>query len=205
MRQPMNRARKAARGFGDASGFARRRPFGRAIGRSSEWSRYQRVGQEHALRMRELPRANDAGISASTGGWIGDEDASGTRRPMGHAARFARGCGAEIGMHGVPAFQPLAEYDSDQQFAEPLGAFANCKLAEASSRSLVALLTRVGLAPRAGAYPARLSGGQAAAQSPLPGRWRCSPGYVFDEPTSALDPETGRPKCGGDASIAAEA
>ncbi len=61
-------------------------------------------------------------------------------------------------------------------------------VAEARARSL-ALLAKVGLADKAGAYPVQLSGGQqqrvaiarALAMQPLV--------MLFDEPTSALDPE----------------
>jgi polar amino acid transport system ATP-binding protein len=79
-----------------------------------------------------------------------------------------------------------------------LTALQNCTLAPVhlgrlsvaqAREQALALLDRVGLAHKAGAYPAQLSGGQqqrvaiarALAQQP--------PLMLFDEPTSALDPE----------------
>ena len=51
------------------------------------------------------------------------------------------------------------------------------------------LLTRVGLANKAGAYPAQLSGGQQQRVAIARALAMEPPAMLFDEPTSALDPE----------------
>ena len=52
-----------------------------------------------------------------------------------------------------------------------------------------ALLDRVGLADKAGAYPAQLSGGQQQRVAIARALAMEPPAMLFDEPTSALDPE----------------
>ncbi|WP_062205330.1 amino acid ABC transporter ATP-binding protein [Aureimonas sp. AU12] len=53
----------------------------------------------------------------------------------------------------------------------------------------MALLDRVGLADKAGAYPAQLSGGQQQRVAIARALAMEPPAMLFDEPTSALDPE----------------
>ena len=72
--------------------------------------------------------------------------------------------------------------------AEPLRRVRGLNAREAADRAM-AMLTRVGLAAKADAYP-RVSRAASSSASPSPGRWRCSRRLMlFDEPTSALDPE----------------
>ena len=60
--------------------------------------------------------------------------------------------------------------------------------AEAEKKAL-ALLTRVGLGDRAGAYPIQLSGGQKQRVAIVRALMMEPEVMLFDEPTSALDPE----------------
>jgi polar amino acid transport system ATP-binding protein len=62
------------------------------------------------------------------------------------------------------------------------------KRAEAE-RKAVDLLSRVGLASKANAYPAQLSGGQQQRVAIARALAMDPPAMLFDEPTSALDPE----------------
>lgn len=60
---------------------------------------------------------------------------------------------------------------------------------ESASKRALALLTRVGLADRAGSYPAELSGGQKQRVAIVRALMMQPDVMLFDEPTSALDPE----------------
>ncbi len=79
-----------------------------------------------------------------------------------------------------------------------LTALENCTLAPihlrrqapaAAREAALALLDRVGLAHKAGAYPAQLSGGQQQRVAIARALAMAPPLMLFDEPTSALDPE----------------
>jgi polar amino acid transport system ATP-binding protein len=79
-----------------------------------------------------------------------------------------------------------------------LSVLQNCTLAPVQLRGLsnvqaseraMALLERVGLAHKAGAYPADLSGGQQQRVAIARALAMQPPLMLFDEPTSALDPE----------------
>jgi polar amino acid transport system ATP-binding protein len=79
-----------------------------------------------------------------------------------------------------------------------LTALENCTLAPTRIRKLpprearelaMALLSRVGLAHKASAYPAQLSGGQQQRVAIARALAMNPPVMLFDEPTSALDPE----------------
>ena len=59
----------------------------------------------------------------------------------------------------------------------------------AAREKALALLDRVGLAAKAGAYPAQLSGGQQQRVAIARALAMAPPAMLFDEPTSALDPE----------------
>ena len=61
--------------------------------------------------------------------------------------------------------------------------------AEAEKKAME-LLTRVGLADRAGSYPSQLSGGQKQRVAIVRALMMGPEVMLFDEPTSALDPET---------------
>ena len=58
-----------------------------------------------------------------------------------------------------------------------------------AERKAMELLTRVGLADRAGSYPSQLSGGQKQRVAIVRARMMEPEVMLFDEPTSALDPE----------------
>ena len=60
---------------------------------------------------------------------------------------------------------------------------------QTAEQRAMALLDRVGLADRAGEYPARLSGGQKQRIAIVRALCMEPEGLLFDEPTSALDPE----------------
>ena len=180
-----DRARQGQQELRRASGAARRRLFGRALGGRLP-DRAERIGQEHAAEMRELPRAlrfRRPAHRRQADRLRGQPD--GTRRPM--AARALREMRREIGMV-FQHFNLWPHMTALGNVAEPLRRVRGLNAREAAERA-TAMLTRVGLAAKADAYPSRLSGGQqqrvaiARALAMQPSL------MLFDEPTSALDPE----------------
>ncbi len=143
-------------------------------------------GKSTLLRCVNFLEPYDAGEVRIDGRLIGYEDAAdGTRRLM--SARKLRDMRREIGMV-FQHFNLWPHMTALSNVAEPLRRVRGLKAREAVERA-TAMLTRVGLAAKADAYPSRLSGGQqqrvaiarALAMQPML--------MLFDEPTSALDPE----------------
>ena len=142
-------------------------------------------GKSTLLRCVNFLEPYDSGDLLIDGRLIGYEDVSGTRRPM--ALRALREMRREIGMV-FQHFNLWPHMTALNNVAEPLRRVRKLQAREAADRAM-AMLTRVGLAAKAHAYPSRLSGGQqqrVAIARALAMQPRL---MLFDEPTSALDPE----------------
>jgi polar amino acid transport system ATP-binding protein len=143
-------------------------------------------GKSTLLRCVNFLEPYDAGEVRIDGRLIGYEDApDGARRPM--SGRKLRDMRREIGMV-FQHFNLWPHMTALGNVAEPLRRVRGLSAPEAAERA-TAMLSRVGLAAKAGAYPSRLSGGQqqrVAIARALAMQPRL---MLFDEPTSALDPE----------------
>jgi polar amino acid transport system ATP-binding protein len=142
-------------------------------------------GKSTLLRCVNFLEPYDSGDLRIDGRLIGYEDANGARRPM--APRALREMRREIGMV-FQHFNLWPHMTALGNAAEPLRRVRALPAREAADRAM-AMLTRVGLAAKADAYPSRLSGGQqqrVAIARALAMQPRL---MLFDEPTSALDPE----------------
>ena len=143
-------------------------------------------GKSTLLRCVNFLETYDSGDLRIDGRLIGYEDAPDrTRRLM--APRALREMRREIGMV-FQHFNLWPHMTALSNVAEPLRRVRKLQAREAADRA-IAMLTRVGLAAKADAYPSRLSGGQqqrVAIARALAMQPRL---MLFDEPTSALDPE----------------
>jgi polar amino acid transport system ATP-binding protein len=142
-------------------------------------------GKSTLLRCVNFLESYDSGDIRIEGKLIGYREAAGRRRLMGQ--RELRAMRREIGMV-FQHFNLWPHMSALQNVAEPLLRVRGLPAPDAIGRA-EAMLKRVGLADKAGAYPGRLSGGQqqrVAIARALAMQPRL---MLFDEPTSALDPE----------------
>jgi len=142
-------------------------------------------GKSTLLRCVNFLESYDSGEIRIEGRLIGYRDTPGPRQLM--PAGELRAMRREIGMV-FQHFNLWPHMNALNNVAEPLKRVRGLSASEAGERAL-AMLTRVGLADKAAAYPGRLSGGQqqrVAIARALAMQPRL---MLFDEPTSALDPE----------------
>jgi polar amino acid transport system ATP-binding protein len=143
-------------------------------------------GKSTLLRCVNFLESYDAGEVRIAGRLIGYEKGPDEiRRPM--AARHLREMRREIGMV-FQHFNLWPHMSALRNVAEPLRRVRGLAHAEADERAM-AMLTRVGLADKAHAYPSRLSGGQQQRVAIARALAMQPNVMLFDEPTSALDPE----------------
>jgi polar amino acid transport system ATP-binding protein len=132
-------------------------------------------GKSTLLRCANLLEAVDGGAIL-----FGGEDISRARRP----AEIRRRMGMVF-----QSFELFPHMTALQNVASGPRTVLKRPRAEAEAKAL-ALLTRVGLAEKAAAYPSALSGGQQQRVAIARALAMEPELLLFDEPTSALDPET---------------
>ncbi len=143
-------------------------------------------GKSTLLRCVNFLEAYDAGDVRIDGRLIGyEEKGPGARRLM--SARALREMRREIGMV-FQHFNLWPHMTALGNVSEPLRRVRGFQAREASERA-AAMLARVGLAAKVGAYPSHLSGGQQQRVAIARALAMQPKLMLFDEPTSALDPE----------------
>ena len=132
-------------------------------------------------------------LEVASGGsiWVGDELMGYRQEPKGTVRRLTESQIAvqrrQVGMV-FQNFNLFPHWTVLQNIADGPRSILKLSKADAIERSMT-LLTRVGLADRANAYPRQLSGGQQQRVA-IARALALEPALLlFDEPTSALDPE----------------